>query len=277
MCAYFVRDWRYLTILTSFPLLLCSLFLLRQGLCESPLWLLVNGRLNECKLLIKEIARTNGKNISESTLEKLSLDVPVADGQNSSQSLSHPDNIKKIFILSGVWLLFSMLYYGLSFVSGSLSNNKYLSFSLSGIIEIPALLSTKMIQFGRKKPLIWFALFGSAACFFCALLQGVNQPYVGNVLMICSLFGKFAVAACYNIIYIFSAEHFAATVRSFSMSVLSVASSLGGILAPLVLGLEIFDTKIPIFCFALGAMLAAGLVLLLPETVNKATLYKKDE
>ena len=85
------------------------------------------------------------------------------------------------------------------------------------------------------------------------------------------------MAACYNIIYIFSAEHFAATVRSFSMSVLSVASSLGGILAPLVLGLEIFDTKIPIFCFALGAMLAAGLVLLLPETVNKATLYKKDE
>jgi OCT family organic cation transporter-like MFS transporter 4/5 len=279
LIAYFIRDWRYLTITVSLPIVFCSTFLLRNGLCESPQWLVENGRIEESKRLLREIAKTNGADISETLLEKLSNDVPKANprtNQNNTSVFARPGYVKKALILSIIWLFLSMMYSGLSLLSGSLSTNKYLSFSLCGLIEIPALLlSMWIIKSGRRIPLLTLALFGSFACLLCGWLQGGDQSQTGFFIMPLALLGKFAVAACYNIIYIFSAEQFGASVRSFSMGIFSTAASIGGVLAPLVIGSEVYDKRIPMLSFGIGAILAAVFVMTLPETVKVRKPHKK--
>ncbi|XP_028396631.1 solute carrier family 22 member 15-like [Dendronephthya gigantea] len=269
--AYFIRDWRYLTITVSLPIVFCSAFLLPNGLCESPQWLVENGKIEEGKQLLRDIAKENGEEISETSLEKLSSDAPKTNVKNSQSNTSvfaRPGYLKKVLILSATWLFLAMMYYGLSFASGNLSSNKYISFSLCGLVEIPALfLSMWFIKSGRRKPLSCLALIGSLACLVCGWLQGMDQSNM-NIITVLALLGKFGVAACYNIIYIFSAEHFGASVKGFSMGIFSIAASIGSILAPLVIGLEVYDKRIPMVCFGIGAIFAAGLVLTLPETVK---------
>ena len=277
--AYFIRDWRYLTIAVSLPIVFCSMFLLQTGLCESPRWLVENGRIDESKQLFRDIANTNGTEISEAMLEKLSKEIPKVNGkanQNNTSVLARPVYLKKVLTLSVIWLFLAMMYYGLSFVSGSLSNNKYLSFSLSGLVEIPALvLSMWVIRSGRRIPLCTLALVGSFACLICAWLQDGDQSQVGVLITVLALVGKFGIAASYNIIYIFSAENFGASIRSFSMGLFSMASSIGSILAPLVIGLETYNKRIPMISFGICALLAAGFVMTLPETVKADRPRKK--
>ena len=280
LLAYFIRDWRYLTITVSVPIVFCSLFLLQTGLCESPHWLVENGRIDECKQLLKEIAKTNGADISEEMLEKLPKELPnkvdTKQNGNSRNILTQPGHLKKVVTLSVIWLFLGMIYLGLSFVSGSLSSNKYLSFGLSGVVEIPALsLSVWVIKSGRRIPLCTLAIISSFACLVCAWLQSGEQSQVGVYITAMALLGKFGVAACYNILYIFSAENFGASVRSFSLGLFSVVSSIGGILAPLVIGLEAYDKRIPMVSFGIGAILAAGFVMTLPETVKADKRHKK--
>ena len=278
--AYFIRDWRYLTIMLSSPTVFCALFLLQNGLCESPQWLVENGRLEESKQLLRRIAKTNGAVISETLLEKLSENMPKANQKvekSRSSIFAQPGYLKKVLTLSIVWLFLPMMYHGLSLVSGTLSSNKYLSFSLSGLVEIPALfLSERLMKFGRRLPLFTLALIGSFACLFCAWLQVSNHSGLGFLIMLLALLGKFAVAACYNIIYIFSAEHFSVSVRSFTMGIFSTTSSMGGILAPLVIGMEVYDKRIPMVSFGIGAVLAAGFVMTLQETL-KVSKHKKTQ
>jgi MFS family permease len=132
-----------------------------------------------------------------------------------------------------------------------------------------------IIKSGRRIPLLTLALFGSFACLLCGWLQGGDQSQTGFFIMPLVLLGKFAVAACYNIIYIFSAEQFGASVRSFSMGIFSTAASIGGVLAPLVIGSEVYDKRIPMLSFGIGAILAAVFVMTLPETVKVRKPHKK--
>ena len=278
--AYFIRDWRHLTITVSAPIVFCSMFLLQTGLCESPHWLVENGRIDECKQLLREIAKTNGADISEAMLEKLPNELPnKVDTKQYSKSrsiLTQPGYLKKVVTFSIIWLSLGMMYLGLSFVSGSLSSNKYLSFALCGVVEIPALsLSVWVIKSGRRIPLCTLALITSFACLACASLQNGEQSQVGVYITATALLGKFGVAACYNIIYIFSAENFGASVRSFTLGLFSVVSSLGGILAPLVIGLDAYDKRIPMVSFGIGAIIAAGFVMTLPETAKANKRDKK--
>jgi OCT family organic cation transporter-like MFS transporter 4/5 len=278
--AYFIRDWRYLTITVSLPIVFCSLFLLQTGLCESPLWLVENGQIDECKRLLRKIAKTNGADISEAMLEKLPEGLPsnvnAKPSGNNRSVFAQPGYVKKMLTLSVIWLFLGMAYMGLSFVSGSLSGNKYLSFSLSGLVEIPALsLSVWVIKSSRRIPLCTLALVSSFACLVCAWLQSGNQSQVGLYITAMALLGKFGIAACYNIIYIFSAENFGASVRSFSLGLCSTVSSIGSILAPIVIGLEGYDKRIPMVSFGVGAAMAAGFVMTLPETVKANKRRKK--
>lgn len=270
--AYFVRDWRFLTIMVSLPIVFCSVFIIQHGLCESPQWLVENGKTKESKHLLKEIAKINGADISETLLERLSIDQPTklsSTNQDSTSVFAQPEYLKKVLTLSFIWLFLSMMYYGLSFISGSLNSNKYISFSLSGLVEIPALLlSMWVMKPGKKIPLFVLALFGAFSCLVCAWLQGGNPLQTGFLITILALLGKFGVTASYNINFIFSVENFDVSVRSFSMALFSTSSSIGGILAPLVIGLGSYDQRIPMVTFGMGAIIASGLVMTLHDTVR---------
>ena len=273
MLAYCVRDWRNLSFIISSPALICAVFFLGD-ICESPEWLLEKGKLDESKELLRKIAKKNGFEPPEKTLVELvtnKSEKTTKATQSLMDILSTEGYLKKITILSFLRGCLSMIYYGLSFASKSNSGNKYVSFCLSGLVEIPSLfLSMLLIKSGRKMPLFYFCAAGALSCFVCCwFLDEEKSQANGFLVVISAICGKFAVTASYNIIYIISPELFTATVRSFSMSISFTAASLGGIVAPLVVGLEVYDKRLPMLVFGIGGFLSAMLIAItLPETLK---------
>lgn len=104
-----------------------------------------------------------------------------------------------------------------------------------------------------------------------------------------ALLGKFAVAAAFGVIYLYSAELFPTQVRNIGLGVTSVGARLGGILAPIVLmtvswaylnngfrnilfSIIIqaqYSHSIPMLLMGILALGTGLLSLTLPETLNK--------
>ena len=66
--------------------------------------------------------------------------------------------------------------------------------------------------------------------FFFSLLDTI-----GVFLIASALIGKFAVAASFGLVYLYTAELFPTQVRNLGVGVTSVGARLGGMLAPVVL------------------------------------------
>lgn len=264
----------------STPSLICAVFFLRN-ICESPQWLLEKGKFDESQELIKDMAKRNGSEIPEKYLEELSKNLSQEDSKAvQSQTCVYwtEGYFIKIIILSTIWLFFAMLYFGLSLASKSTSSNKYIGFCFSGLVEIPSLVfSMLLIKCGRQMPLFYLAVTGAVACLVCAQLLGEKQSQIGFLITLSAMLGKFGVTAAYNILYIFSSELFPAAVKSFSMGICSTMASIGSILAPLVVSLDVYDKRLPMLVFGIGAMCSALLVITLPETVKTRELDKKKD
>lgn len=123
------RGWRMLTYLTAIPVIVTSIFSL-MFLSESPRWLLMQGRHNDAKEILKNAAKMNGITISEYVLEdELSLAVGDSDfveieknilkNQIEEKSLfeilKSPQMFKLSIKLAIVWSSFGFAYYGIVF------------------------------------------------------------------------------------------------------------------------------------------------------------------
>lgn len=142
---YFVRDWRYLSLAVSLPLLfIFSCFFI---LPESPRWLIATGNYRRAAKLMKTIATFNRKTIPdnyESILrQKLKRKsepslIPTTSIEQSSISLSSNENITpstsigmldlfrtpnmraKTLIITFIWFSNTCVYVGLSYYAPAL-------------------------------------------------------------------------------------------------------------------------------------------------------------
>lgn len=174
--AYFVRDWRYLTLATSVPFILYYFYWFI--LPESPRWLLAKGRFDEALNILKDIARINNKELPPNVVQRL----------KRSRTKSEEDELKKSPGLKGLcgtpnmrlktslitlnWFANEMVYVGLSYYGPSLGSNEYLSFLLSSAVEIPSYLMCWMImdKWGRRWPLCLCMVISGISCIATVLL-----------------------------------------------------------------------------------------------------------
>lgn len=272
--AWIVRDWFWMQLALTIPkLLFIPVFWMVP---ESPRWLLIRNEKEKFKRVVSKAARKNGisESFVESEMEKLLIktDEIISSSTKSTTTVfdlfKTPRLRRSTLILFYNWLVNSFIYFGLSYNTGDLSPDPYISFFLSGAVEFPAyLLTMKVIQrAGRRRPLAYGMMVGGAAC---ALAIPIPADFVW-IKAFFPLVGKFCITATFATAYVYSAEIFPTVVRNVGLGTGSTIARIGSTVAPFVR--ELGDSTflcLPDLIYSLLSVTSGGLIFFLPETNNE--------
>ncbi|XP_044280533.1 solute carrier family 22 member 13-like isoform X1 [Varanus komodoensis] len=270
--AYAFRDWRLLQIVGSVPVL--ALFFYIWVLPESPRWLVTKGKVKEAKELLQKAAAMNKRTIPPNLLDQLNPEKKAKSG-SILDLFRKPQLMKVTLVMSSVWFVNSLAYYGLSLNVGRFGVNIYLTQVIFGAVEIPArVICLFLMQWiGRKKCQACCLLLGGAVCLLITVIPK-NLPVVVTVL---AVIGKFTIAGSFSTSYVYTTELFPTVVRQTGNGVCQMIARVAGIISPLVGVLEKFHESIPVVIFGSTAMAGGILCFLLPETCGRELLDYVDE
>ncbi|CAH2049545.1 unnamed protein product, partial [Iphiclides podalirius] len=268
LLAWFVDNWRtYILILYS-PAIIVGIYVWFMN--ESARWLLSKGRREEAVKILKSAAKIN--NLDPRSLELDALGDPLLKTEHQPDKKSQFSKAirssiiwKRLVICSFLWMTCSLVYYGLSINSVSLSANKYVSFMLVVLVEIPAYVVVVIVldKYGRKRTLIVNYVTCAVTSLLFAFLPRSDWWSIALYLV-----GKWSVTLAYSSVYIYVSEVFPTNMRQTLISVCSTAGRIGSLIAPLTPLLSQYHKSMPTVIFGAMCMISSGLVLMLPETRN---------
>ena len=87
--------------------------------------------------------------------------------------------------------------------------------------------------------------------------------------IILSMVGKFGSAACFAIVFVFTAEMFPTVIRNQAVGTCSLVARLGGILCLLLDLLKVYWLPAPVFIMGVVATVAGALAIFFPETLGE--------
>ncbi|XP_077585167.1 solute carrier family 22 member 15 isoform X2 [Stigmatopora nigra] len=262
-----IRPWRTLAAAANTWGVLC--FLLSVTLPESPRWLYCRDRTGQAEEVMRDMALANGRPASELTLRR----VGGKSGRNGNGSgvlrlATHPLLRFRTLLLTYIWYVCSLVYYGLTLGAGDMSGNRYLNVAMYGLVELPAyplcVYFMNKPWAGRRKSLSTFLCLAALAC-LCTIF--IPEDAV-SAAVASALLGKLTVSAAFNIIYVYTSELYPTAVRNAGLGVCATSCRIGGILAPFVPSLRRLSNALPFAVFCLSGLSAGALALLLPETLG---------
>ncbi|XP_045486894.1 beta-alanine transporter-like [Pieris rapae] len=272
---YLVRDWRYLALATTLPFVCFFLYIWLMP--ESPRWLLARGQFEKAEVILKKMARINGKSLPKNYMvhlrrkyesDKLQQDLEKEKLRTYGifDLFRTPNMRKKTIIITFIWFTNTSVYVGLSYYAPVLGGDEFLNFFLAGVVELPTYLFLwpSMERLGRRWTLCMSMVVGGVACLTTFLVQ-----HETNVTLALYCVGKMGISSSFVVLPLMASELYPTVVRGLGMSLSSVLGMLGPIFIPLVnyLGSDIMVLPLII----MGALLVAGGIasLLLPETLNQ--------
>jgi len=275
LAAYLFRDWKLLQIVTHLPLL--GLLLLYRIVPESPRWLIINGRMKEAKAIISLVGKENRRQLPDHLLRTKAKEgetpaqTPALTDSSVLSIFKSPRMALRTLNMCYQWFSVTMCYYGLSFASTSLSDDPYKIFVLNCLIEIPGHLFCMFTMdcWGRRPILSFCQIFSGVSCIVCGLLQGTSDTNLQLVQVILSMFGKFGAAACFAIVFVYTAEMFPTVIRNQAVGTCSLVARMGGILCLLLDLLKVYWLPAPVFIMGVVATSAGLLATLFPETLGE--------
>ncbi|KAK4883414.1 hypothetical protein RN001_006733 [Aquatica leii] len=265
--AWLVQSWRILgRILYAFHLILVFYYWL---IPESVRWLLSKKRYSEAQDILHNVAKVNKKLISEQNLKKLqmySTNNETIKINSVAELFSSLSLILRLINCSICWTCGIFLYIGLTVNSVALSENSYLDFMLTDLVEIPASIAALIIidRLGRRLSL--------TSGFLVAALSCIGSIFISEDLywlkLLVYLLGKFGASINICIIYTFTGEIFPTPFRNSLLATCSMFGRIGSMAASQMPLLATIWEPLPLTLFGSAGILAAFLILLLPETVN---------
>uniref|UniRef100_A0A0R3RKW8 MFS domain-containing protein n=1 Tax=Elaeophora elaphi TaxID=1147741 RepID=A0A0R3RKW8_9BILA len=239
--AMFVRRWRKLIFLSNAPFVV--LFTYYFFVPESPRWLVSVGRYDEAKIIIKRLAKFNGRN--EVDVDDL-MSRFVRSGCNSTLHSNKynlidlfrtPNLRKKTILITYIWFVNAVVYNCLTYNISNLPVNDFLSFIINGAVELPAyfLVWPLIDAIGRRWSLAAPMILAGLAC-ISTIITPVTQEHP-LFIPIMAYVGKFGIAASFAVIYLFSGEIYPTVLRALGMGMSSMVAGSGLILAPFVVRL----------------------------------------
>lgn len=265
--AWILQTWRTLDrIMYGVCLLVVSYYWL---LPESVRWLLTKERYTDVENTLRNISKTNGRDLPEETLQKLrnsSTSGKVGEVHSFEELLKSPILTRRFINCSICWTFCLFSYYGLTINSIALSNNSYLDFILTMLVEIPGNIAVYLVlnRVGRRYALSLSFLICGLSC-----LSFIFIPKDLYWLQLCMyLLGKFCSAMVITIIYTVTSEIFPTRLRSSLLSTCSMFGRIGSMTAPQVPILKKYWQHLPLVLFGATAVIASVLSLLFPETMG---------
>jgi len=305
LLAYLIRDWRHLQLAFSLPAILTiALYWL---LPESVPWLAANNKLEDAEEIIKRAAKFNGIDMPENILLTEEEARQAAADKSSKEKSSTMQQLKEklikkkgepekpsahtsaqytlldvlrnkllcryAIVMCLLWLVNSMVYYGLSLSTEELAGDPYMNFFLSGLAEVPAYtLSIFVLQkWGRRMPLIIFHIVAGIGLILSILIPIIfgdegTKPFV----MMFNMIGKFGITGSFGTVFLYAPEIFPTTIRNQAMGIASLGGRVGNMLAPYSSLVARSIPWLPGILFGILSIAVGFLTFFLPETLNRA-------
>uniref|UniRef100_A0A034W1F8 Organic cation transporter 1 n=1 Tax=Bactrocera dorsalis TaxID=27457 RepID=A0A034W1F8_BACDO len=270
---YLIRDWRFLTLTVSLPLLL--LFSCYFVLPESPRWLIAVGKTQEAARILKTIARVNGHNIPPDFVkivqQKLQQTDAVMRGESESSYgildlFRTPNMRRKTLIITLIWFANTSVYVGLSYYAPALGGDEIWNFFLAGVVELPTyfMLWPGLSYFGRRWILCISMLVGGVACVLTLLYE--EQP---EVMLLLYCVGKMGISSAFVVLPLLASELYPTVVRGLGMSFSSVVAMIGPIVIPIINHMGQRMLVLPLIIMGTLLIIGGLASLFLPETRGK--------
>lgn len=265
--------WRYVLALSAIPGLIA--FWIRRTIPESPRYLVTQGRIADAEEVVKIVAAENGATLPDG----FGLVAPVAP--NAAAETRRPLAIifqspllRSTVILSAVWFLLSLAYYGIfTWLPGIFVQRgfdflrTYQTTFILALAQLPGYFSAAWLveRWGRKPTLAVY--LGAAAVFTYAFAVADSLPLILGAAIMMSFFALGAWGA----LYAYTPEIYPTTVRATGMGWASAMARVAGIAAPL-LSVQLLGLSLPLALtvYAASFALAALVSLLGRETAGQA-------
>ncbi|XP_029956654.1 solute carrier family 22 member 6 [Salarias fasciatus] len=269
--AYFLRDWRWLTLAVSLPFYV--FFLIAWWFHESARWLALNNKPDIAVKNLQSVAKFNGhkeegEKINIKTLqESMKKELSSAQGSYTVLDLFRTPHMRVMTLsLSAVWLSTSFAYYGLAMDLQKFGVDIYLIQVIFGAVDIPAKIAiTICMSFIGRRPSQCGALIIAGITILINLLVPLDKQTVRTCL---AVVGKGCLAASFNCCYLYSGELYPTIIRQTGMGWVSMMARVGAMVAPMVLLTGDYIAWLPGLIYG-GAPIISGLAgVFLPETLG---------
>ncbi|XP_070699496.1 solute carrier family 22 member 6 isoform X2 [Pempheris klunzingeri] len=214
--AYFIRDWRWLTLAVSLPFYV--FFLIAWWFHESSRWLVLSNNSERAIKNLHSVARFNGRREEGEKIdlkmvqETMKKEMSSSQGSYSVLDLFRTPMMRTMTVcLSAVWLSTSFAYYGLSMDLQKFGVDIYLIQVIFGAVDFPAkVVVTVSMSFIGRRPSQCGALI------LAGITILINQlvPYDKQTIRTClAVVGKGCLAASFNCCYLYSGELYPTIIR----------------------------------------------------------------
>ncbi|KAK7108509.1 organic cation transporter protein-like isoform X2 [Littorina saxatilis] len=271
LCAYFIRNWRYLEIAVSVPSV--GLLFYWWLIPESPRWLASRGREEEALKILQRIADSNQTKLPAVGDTKRLLEADD-QGLGFRHVLRSRELVVRTIIVFSNMFVTVMVYYGLTLNITNLSGDIYQNFALNVVLELVAYVSPFLLldRVGRKPVYCGSMLLAGTSCVFCIVPVLAGSP--GWVVSLLSTMGRFFVSIAFAVIYLYGTELFPTMIRTSTMGVGITFARVGNIVSPYLADVGIlvggkFKDALPLLVMGTPAVLVGILSLWLPETLGR--------
>ncbi|XP_022621679.1 solute carrier family 22 member 2-like [Seriola dumerili] len=262
LLAYFITDWRWLQVTITAPYIL---FLSYYWLIpESPRWLISQNNSSRAMEITESMAKENKKKLTRN-LETLTDEEGDSPSASLLDLIRTPNMRKHTFILMFNWFTSGVVYQGLIMRVGIAGGDVYIDFLISGLVEFPAafLILFTIERIGRRLPFASANIVAGASCLVTAVIP--DSMFWFKTVVAC--IGRLGITMAFEMVVFVNTELYPTFVRNLGVSVCSTLCDVGGIVAPFLLyRLAVIWLELPLIIFGVVALIAGGLVLLLPET-----------
>ncbi|XP_016516797.1 solute carrier family 22 member 2-like [Poecilia formosa] len=262
LLAYFITDWRWLQVAFTAPYVLY--FAYYWFIPESPRWLISQNNSSKALEITKAIAKENRKKLS-SHFEVLIGDEVDSTSASLLDLIRTPNMRKHTFILMFNWFTSAVVYQGLIMRVGITGGNVYIDFLISSLVEFPAafLILLTIERIGRRLPFASANIVAGISCIVTAFIP--DSMFWLKTIVAC--IGRLGITMAFEMVVFVNTELYPTCVRNLGVSVCSTLCDIGGIVSPFLLyRLASIWLELPLIIFGAVALVAGGLVLLLPET-----------
>ncbi|XP_066506405.1 solute carrier family 22 member 7-like [Hoplias malabaricus] len=268
--AYWIRDWQWLTVAVTLPLIVSIVSW--WWMPESARWLIANRKIEKAHYYVHKCAVMNHKekcmlNIKPEMLSRI-VETEAGGRKYSYLDLVRTPKMRRLTMLTGIaWFCVATVSYGIGFNVGSFGLDLYLTQFVYGAIEIPAKLTVYYLldNIGRRITVVG-AMILSAVSLIVNIFIHKDLAVVRTVI---AVLGRGFSSAAFMTIVLYSSELHPTVLRQNGMGYNSFLARLGVAIAPLLLLLDDVWTHLSQVILCSVALVCGFVVHHLPETRHR--------